>query len=126
MIYLASPYTHANHGIEERRYEAVASAAALLMSEGGLCVFSPIVHCHPLRRYAKLPGDWEFWQLYDRQMIEACTTFAVLMLEGWEDSKGLSHEGKIAKELGRYPYAVHPNMVLASIPALRESEMVKL
>lgn len=45
------------------------------------------------------PLGWDFWEEYDRVMISKCDKLIVLMLEGFETSKGVNNEIKIAEEL---------------------------
>ena len=97
LIYLASPYSHPDRQIQEQRFQAACQQAALMMQAGDL-VFSPIAHTHPIAAFG-LPGDWEFWQAYDRAMLERCDELAVLQLDGWEESIGVQAEIAIAKEL---------------------------
>ena len=68
------------------------------MMQAGDLVFSPIAHTHPIAAYG-LPGDWSFWQAYDRAMLECCNELAVLQLDGWSESIGVQAEIAIAKEL---------------------------
>jgi len=74
MIYLASPYTHADPAVQQKRFEDAARAAATILREGRL-VFSPIVHGHP---------------------IERCDKLVVLKLPGWSESRGIKAEVDIA------------------------------
>jgi len=97
LIYLASPYSHPDRQIQERRFQAVCQQAAEMMRRGEL-VFSPIAHTHPIAAY-DLPGDWAFWRRYDRAMLERCDELVVLQLYGWEESIGVQAEIAIAKEL---------------------------
>ena len=108
MIYLASPYSHPDKRVRQRRFNASCQVTAALM-RAGLIVFSPIVHSHPLTRHG-LPGDWEFWQRYDRAYLEACTGVAVLMLEGWKESKGVQAEIAMARELGKPVIFIDPEV----------------
>jgi hypothetical protein len=48
MIYLASPYSHADDAIRAQWFDAACRAAAELM-RAGHTVYSPIVHGHPIR-----------------------------------------------------------------------------
>lgn len=97
LTYLASPYSHSNKQIQERRFQAACRQAAEIMKTGEL-VFSPIAHTHPIAAFG-LPGDWAFWQAYDRVMLERCDELAVLQLDGWEESIGVQAEIAIAKKL---------------------------
>lgn len=107
ITYLASPYTHDDPEVMEQRFQDVCKVAAELMREGRH-VFSPIAHSHPIAQAGKLPVDWEFWKGYCIAMLSACSDVTVLMLNGWEDSKGIEAETQIAKELGLPIYYQFP------------------
>lgn len=99
LVYLASPYTHKDEKIVEERFQKVAKKAAELMSQG-LTIFSPIAMCHPMSVYGKIPGDWDFWKKFDTDYISCCNKLIVYKLDGWETSKGVQAEIKIAQEMG--------------------------
>lgn len=100
MIYLASPYSHDDPEVRERRFRQVCAAAARLM-RGGHHIFSPIAHSHPIALAGNLPGDFEYWRAYDEAMIAACAEVWVLRLDGWQDSKGIEAEIMIAASTGK-------------------------
>ena len=66
-------------------------------------MFSPISHTHPVAEAGAngtpLPRGWDYWEGYDRLMIECCDDVIVLRLPGWETSTGVQAEIKIGKEL---------------------------
>lgn len=104
--YLASPYTPIDvsdaaecRAIREERYEASCRAAAKLMHEGKV-TFSPIVHSHPIERYFDGPESGEFWKRQDEPYLTLCTEMVVLMLPGWEESRGVKHEIEVARFRG--------------------------
>ena len=99
LIYLASPYTHRDTVVMTRRFEAACLAAGRLM-EDGLHVFSPIAHSHPIAVRCELPCDFEYWRQYDELMLSRCDRLIVLMLAGWEQSRGVAAEIELAKGLG--------------------------
>ena len=99
MIYLATPYTHEDPAVMQRRFEVANSTAAKLM-QGGFHVFSPISHTHPIALAGDLPHGWDYWKEYDERMLRACQQIMVLMQEGWERSVGVQAEIKIARQLG--------------------------
>jgi nucleoside 2-deoxyribosyltransferase len=99
MIYLASPYSHPDPSVRERRFRAACRAAVALLHAGRV-VFSPIAHSHPLAQHG-LPGSWQFWERYDRAFLERCEEVVVLMLDGWQESVGVQAEIRIARELGK-------------------------
>lgn len=49
---------------------------------------------------AKLPGDWQFWQEHDTEMMGHCRVFLRCLFPGWEASVGLAAETIIAREKG--------------------------
>lgn len=99
IAYLAVPYTHEDPEIMRERFLKVNIVAAHLIRDGEI-VFSPISHCHPMAEVLDLPRDWQYWDKFDRAYMECCYKLYVLMLDGWEESKGTQAEIKIAKELG--------------------------
>ena len=107
MIYLASPYSSDDTTIRDGRFEAVCREAAILMSEG-VHIYSPIAHTHPIAMRGDLPTGWEFWESYDRAMIEASAEVWVLMLDGWHASRGVVAEIRIAEEMGKRVRFIDP------------------
>lgn len=100
MIYLASPYSHNDPDVREWRFQQVCRAAAVLMYNGQF-VFSPISHTHPIAVHGNLPLGFDYWEEYDRLMLKMCSELVVLMLDGWESSKGVQAEIRIMSELAK-------------------------
>ena len=96
MIYIASPYSHPDIAVRQRRFLAVCEFASEMMRRG-LHVLSPIAHTHPIAEYG-LPLDWAFWHEYDTELLGLCSEVIVLKLPGWKDSVGVNAEIKIAEE----------------------------
>lgn len=82
----------------------------------GYIVYSPIVFTHPiweayLLTDAKDPDFYtlknlyywkhQSWLDYDRSMMKACDSCLVLMLDGWQESKGIKQEMQFFAEEGR-------------------------
>lgn len=99
LIYLASPYSHPDEKVREWRFHQACKAAGALI-QGGLFVFSPIAHGHPIAQHAKLPTDWKFWEAYSRTILRGCSRMMVLAIDGWESSVGVSAETDMARKLG--------------------------
>ncbi len=119
-IYLASPYSHSDPSVREERFKAVCKAAAILMQRGYL-ILAPICHSHPIAKHG-LPTDWIFWEKYDRAILRRCEEMWVLMLPGWESSRGVQAEIKIAKELGMPVEFIDPcNVITETTPANTEA-----
>ena len=99
LVYLAVPYTHPDPAVMEYRFKAVNLVAGILMKQG-IHIFSPISHTHPIAVECDLPRGFDFWEQYDRAILQVCRKVIVLKLPGWEQSKGVQAEIKIAEELG--------------------------
>jgi len=99
LVYLATPYSHPDADVSERRFREVNRVAGDMIRHGAH-VFSPISHTHPIALAGDLPKAWEFWQAYDRAMLGVCSKLVVLMQDGWQESVGVQAESAIAKEMG--------------------------
>jgi len=99
MIYIASPYTHAEADVMQDRFAAVCMYASHLM-QSGLLAFSPIAHSHPIAVRGGLPRSFEFWDEFDRSILSICDAVHVLTLDGWRESTGIASEVVIADLLG--------------------------
>lgn len=98
-LYLACPYTDKDPLVEEQRYLAVVRAAGHLMLQG-FNVFSPIAHSHPIALHGMTqPTTGLFWKKQDIPLLKHASALVVLMLPGWEHSKGLAWEIETARAL---------------------------
>ncbi len=100
MIYLASPYSHQDPKVMDHRFHQVAESAARLMA-AGVQLFCPITHTHPIVIAGALPRGAEYWLTFDRWFIERCDAVVVVMIDGWEESVGVTHEIEMARVLGK-------------------------
>jgi hypothetical protein len=68
----------------------------------GMVVFSPISHSHPIAiANPSMPQcDFDYWMKFDEAFLCCSERLLVLMLDGWEESKGVAAEIAIAKEMG--------------------------
>ena len=98
MIYLASAYSHRESAVMEQRFDAACRAAGKLMAAGHL-VYSPIAHTHPIAVRCSLPLEWEYWERFDRAMVERCDEVVVLNIDGYAESKGVAAEIAIARSM---------------------------
>lgn len=100
LVYLASPYSHANPIVREQRFLAVCKAAGKMMEAGDI-VYSPIAHSHPISVTMTVsPTDHHFWLRQCFGVLERSSLLRVLMLDGWIQSKGVAAEISFAKEQG--------------------------
>ena len=95
LCYLAAPYSHDRPAVMEERYKAISAVTAALMREG-VPVFSPITYSHVLATDHGLPETWGFWADVDRTYLSCSYVLVVLMLEGWEESTGVTAERRWA------------------------------
>lgn len=107
MIYLASPYTHKEEIVRDRRFEQISEFTADLY-QNGISVFCPIAYSHILATCFGLRGDWEFWKKLDCDFIDRCDEVWVCVLEGWRESVGVTDEIAYAKQTGKPVKYVYP------------------
>lgn len=100
VVYIGSPYTHADSGVQISRWAQISQIVALLINEGHW-PYSPIAHSHSVATYGNLEGHFDFWQDFDREMIRRTDEFWIALIDGWRDSKGLKAEQEFAKAIGK-------------------------
>ncbi len=89
--YLATPYSKYPEGIEPAWEDACAVAASLI--RGGLNIYCPIAHTHPIAVRGRIdPLDHGVWLRVDGPLMLAATSLIVAKLPGWADSVGVVHE----------------------------------
>lgn len=131
MMYLASPYSHADLFVREARYLAACKATLRLMLAGQR-VYSPIVHNHQLARLGRLPKDFGWWEAYDLDMLRRCDRLVVLKIDGWQISAGVRAEIKFAESINMpveyldeskdYRGERYPDFADTATPTLRPDE----
>lgn len=93
LTYMASPYSHEDKAVREDRYVNACKAAAFLMRYTGDAVFCPIAHSHPIAEYGKLDCmDHDFWLKQDFGILRHSNEFCAVLLDGWENSRGMYME----------------------------------
>lgn len=102
LIYLATPYSHEDPLVRLARYEIAVEATSTLFRKG-FFVYSPIVHGHPItvKGFGHQFTDWAQW---NELMIWRSDQMVVVQMLGWETSKGIAAEVKIAERLGKPVY----------------------
>lgn len=58
------------------------------------------IHCHDIAVEHDLPKDFNYWQHYNRVMLDTAEKLVVLKQDGWETSVGVQGEIAYAKQLG--------------------------
>ena len=93
LVYVASPLSHTDPEVRERRYELVRDYIGRQYEEGSQDMYySPIMYCHEIGKLFKLPHDAAFWKNMDHLMLEKADKLEILMLDGWEESIGVKGE----------------------------------
>jgi hypothetical protein len=69
-----------------------------LMHEGEI-VFSAIAYGHPFACYMAAPTDFASWRALNHHMIALSDKVHVLMIDGWDESKGVRDEILYANEI---------------------------
>lgn len=107
LIYLSAPYT-TGPDTPEKRQSDIDNAAAWLMKNTDVYIFSPISYEQPLKNVYGgwfFPGDqqseWEFWKPRDAEMVSRCDELWVLCLNNWEASRGVTYEVGLARKLNK-------------------------
>jgi hypothetical protein len=99
LVYVASPYTHADPEVVQSRYEHVGRLTAKLVA-GGEAAVSPITYGHHLLDFHAMPTDWEFWMDFCIALLSKCDRMVVAKIPGWEESKGVQAEIRYAQDHG--------------------------
>lgn len=99
MIYVASPYSHPNHIIRDRRFRQTQEFIVNCLRTQGLAVFSPIVYWHSMAKEELFPTDAAHWLSFNMNMLRRSECIFVLQIPGWETSKGMEVEMKMASAL---------------------------
>ena len=101
LVYLASPFSHKDKLVEHARYLMVLSAWKWIIKNwSNVHVIPAIVLSYPTVEAGDIPGDWQFWQKFDRTLISKCSEFWVLCVSGYRESLGVAAELQIARSLG--------------------------
>lgn len=97
-IYIASPYTHKNKKVMDKRFKQVLRLAAKLKLDGHV-VFSPIVHSHMIAtQFPKIKTNWDFWKFDDTVFLKRSSELWVYCIPGWDKSVGVAAEIAIARK----------------------------
>lgn len=99
-IYLASPYSHANPVVQEKRMYNVSVIAAQLLA-GGATVISPVAHAGAFLGEACIRDQsHNFWMKHALNLLDVAESLYIACLPGWQESRGLSEEVRYATMRG--------------------------
>lgn len=121
VFYLASPYStpmpehldlpeneSGRNNIKDYRHEQVQRAGAQLM-EKGVFLIEPIASSHFKAMNYNLPGNYAYWKDRDRRFIDIAHGTIVLLMNGWDQSVGVTDEIEYTKSLGKPVYGLSFN-----------------
>ena len=108
--YMASVYTSYPEGKEQAFVEACKQVTRLQTNNPGEVFYSPIVHCHAMRKYGGFDNfDWEgFIRPIDFAFLKKAKAMIVIMMPEWQTSVGINDELKYARKLGKPILYVEP------------------
>jgi hypothetical protein len=93
MKYIATPYSHMDPAVRERRYLlAIQAVLALHKVFPREMIYSPIVYWHPAALLHNLPTEHGYWEQINNTEIAHCDELLVIQLKGWEHSRGIARE----------------------------------
>lgn len=90
-IYLCHPYSHQDQQVMYRRFIS-ANALAGRLIKWGHCVFSPLSHSVPIADVMENHLSHDVWMPQDLEFISWADEVWVPLVDGWQDSKGISIE----------------------------------
>ena len=100
-IYLASPYS-SDKPMERAIRHLMAEAATAYIIIAGFPTYSPIVHGHRMSIDHGIDDQNILWNSLNEPFIRTCSELWVLMIEGWQESKGVQWEVELAESLHTY------------------------
>ena len=98
MIYVASPYSSDTRIVESQRAAAVARYTSHLIRQGQ-AAFSPIAHGHFIEECVVkgTAPTYRDWLIHGINMLRISEEVHVFMLDGWQESQGVSKEISFAE-----------------------------
>lgn len=103
LVYLATPYSKWENGLEDAFIEAAKLTGRLLRC--GVRAYSPIAHTHPIAVYGKLDAlDHSIWLPFDEAIMERANVLLVAKMKGWDESRGIKHEIEFFEAAGKPVY----------------------
>ena len=101
MIYMASPYSKYPDGRRWAAHDAAFATVALWRK--GLAAYSPVVHGHALTEATGelQPDDQDWWFQTNEPMMAKADALVVAMLDGWDQSEGISREVNYFQQEGK-------------------------
>jgi hypothetical protein len=106
-IYLATPHNHLDAEVRKSRFREAQLAASIVYAYQIPC-YSPIAHWHPISIDFELPHGWDYWKQQDEAMLLASQEMWVIMIDGWNTSKGIEAEIKFCQKNSKNIHWIDP------------------
>jgi hypothetical protein len=108
MIFLSSPYTKFEAGIDQAHMEVCVIAARLV--EHGLCVHCPIAESHSVAYFGDLdPLDSKLWVKSHLPALMVSSCLIIAKLKGWYRSEGVRTEFDRAYQWDKPIFFINPH-----------------
>lgn len=108
--YVGTPYARYTKG-HDAAFRDAADVTAKLMGLNVRC-FSPICHSHPIALTGKTPDTHDFWlNFVDLPLLRASYGMIAVMLDGWNESRGMEWEIDKCAEMGKPLFYLNPNIL---------------
>lgn len=96
-IFVGAPYYSDEAAGIEKRVSLAAKYCSELMVKGHNAVCVNLLG-HLVVAHGEIPNDFDYWDKFSFSVLVDCDELHVLMLDGWEMSKGVKAEIKFANE----------------------------
>ena len=94
-VYVAGPYLHKDKQLMKKRADTVSLYAANLINKKYL-VFSPLSYGEVISKAVLDPTEW---YRQDLNVLRFCDRLDVMLMDGWQKSKGVKYEVETAQKL---------------------------
>lgn len=97
MVFVATPFWSFDKEVSERRTAIISKYCGQLLREGIMCT-SPVVFGVTVLKFTDLPSNFAFWDKLSFTTLALSNELHVLMLPGFDESRGVGEEIKFAQE----------------------------
>lgn len=100
VYYLCSPYSHEDPAVRQKRFEE-AQRCAYSLQERGFILVEPIGSNHYKSVTFNVSPSFTYWKKTCEALIDRTDGIVVLLMDGWQESKGVQAEIRYAKSLDK-------------------------